>query len=141
MDYRLLTENLSMERLDGEVIAIDFTTGRYYSFEGPAADVIHLLENSVPRAQWRQALVDQYEMVPEADDLGEELNNFLEKLVENELVSPVISLQECAVVFPNDGTGGVWSSPTFMVNDELVDLLVIDPIHESGDRGWPQEQS
>lgn len=141
MEYGLLSEKLSMERLDGEVIAIDFATGRYYSFEGPAADVVYFLSHAVPRAQWREALMGYYKMVPDINIWEQEINSFLEKLTEHDLIRPVSALTEAPTVLPDDVARGVWSSPTFMVNDELVDLLVIDPIHESGDRGWPQEQS
>ena len=141
MEHRLLSEKLSTERLDGEVIAIDFVTGRYFSFEGPGADVIHLLSNSVPRAQWREIFVESYEMVPDKNKWEREIDSFLQELNKNSLIAPVSSLTTSSTGLPNDVVREVWTSPTFMVNDELVDLLVIDPIHESGDRGWPQGQS
>jgi len=139
-EHRLLKENLSLERLDGEVVAIDFVTGRFYSFEGPGADVVHLLEQGIARSRWEKILHAHYQLVPDSVPLEQELSNFINQMVDNQLLAPTELPDTPDAPLPSDVERGVWSSPTFMVNNELVELIVIDPIHESNEYGWPQKK-
>jgi hypothetical protein len=46
-----------------------------------------------------------------------------------------------AVDLPDDYTRTAWSAPAVYANDDLVDLLVIDPIHDASEDGWPESRS
>lgn len=137
-EYRLKTAALSMERLDGEVIAIDFTTGKYFSFQGTAADLIWLLQSEIPRVQWLEVVREEFNHVMDADLFESEIDQFLTELSSLELVEPVELLTGLPTSLPADYSRGSWETPKIMVEDELVDLLVIDPIHDTGEDGWPE---
>ena len=42
------------------------------------------------------------------------------------------------VELPEDYLRGDWVSPLLVSNDELSDLLKIDPIHDVSESGWPE---
>jgi len=136
-EYRLKTASLSMERLDGEAIAIDFATGKYFSFQGPAADLIWLLQSEVPRSAWNSIIIDAFGDSANSVEILTEIERFLGELDALGLIEPVEWLTGIAEPLPRDYERGEWEAPKIWVEDELAELLVIDPIHDTGDDGWP----
>lgn len=130
-----------MERLDGEAIAIDFSTGKYFSFQGPAADIIWMLNQGIPRGQWLNLVSSSFQSDPEQDTFDEHANHFLTQLEQLGLIEATDSLQGEVAELPSDYIRGVWVQPEILMNDDLVDLIVIDPIHDVGDDGWPTAKS
>lgn len=140
-EFQLRTGSISMERLDGEVIAIDFSTGKYFSFQGPAADIIWMLEQGIPREQWLSLVSSSFLSDPERDTFDEHTNHFLTQLEQLDLLEAADSLHSQGAELPSDYIRGCWVQPEILINDDLVDLIVIDPIHDVGDDGWPTAKS
>jgi hypothetical protein len=135
---RIKQESISMERLDGETILIDFNSGKYYSFVGPSADILWLLEQGVPEDSWVSILARSYKGLKADTHFWEANRNFIsELLVEGVLIETLEVIESGITDLPEDHVRGAWSFPKIQVNDELEDLLVIDPIHESDEDGWP----
>jgi hypothetical protein len=139
-EYRLRMDNLSIERLDGEIIAIDFSTGKYASFVGPSADIITLLQAGVSRAHWLTHIEREFDHTPGADVVSKEVDVFLAILVDNGLVEATDSVNGHLDALPEDYQRTSWSTPVLAIEDDLADLLVIDPIHDVTDDGWPSKQ-
>lgn len=137
---RLVLENLSLERLDGEVIAIDFSTGKYASFVGPSADLIWLIQAGVPRERWFESLSELFPTMVDEGAFDGEVTVFLEELGSHGLIANGESSVEAFDSLPSDYQRTAWSTPVFAVEDDLADLLVIDPIHDVSGDGWPSKQ-
>lgn len=140
-EFRLRTESVSMERLDGEVIAIDFSTGKYFSFMGTAADLIWLLEQEIPRSEWITIASDSFTSIPDPETFEENVQHLLGQLDQLELIEPAESLSGNGTALPDDYPRADWVRPEILANDDLVDLIVIDPIHDVSDDGWPAAKS
>lgn len=136
-EHRLKPESISAERLDGEVIAIDFTSGKYFSFLGPAAEVMWLLQNEISREHWFPVVSQVFKSPPSEEDFNVEMEDFLGQLLALGVIEPSSGLTGARTLPPDDCVRGDWSAPLFTLNDDLAELLVIDPIHETGDDGWP----
>ena len=54
------------------------------------------------------------------------------------LVDEIGSSPIANVELPEDYLRGDWVSPLLVSNDELADLLKIDPIHDVTESGWPE---
>ena len=139
LTYAALTlrdDSLAMERLDGEVIIVDFDSGHYYSFQGTAADVLWLVDHGISTDMWPELLRVGY---PSLDWSSAESGviRFLDRLIELRLVIPLDAGSMTHLELPDDADRVTWVDPEMMVNDELADLLVIDPIHDVSDDGWP----
>lgn len=132
---------LSRERLDGELVAIDFESGNYFSFDGSAADIFWLLDNEIAFAHWASILGMHYTDLPNTEELRSQLRGFLDELVNLGLVQDGAPLTEDSVPLPSDCDRGSWQRPSTHTHSELADLLVIDPIHDTGDDGWPETKS
>jgi hypothetical protein len=140
---RVRLDSISLERLDGETIAINFDTGQYFSMRGPASDVVWFIERGVDRSDWMGILGDTFDSLPQAAVLQGQLDAFIQELLEAGIVDDVDSDGPANVVtaLPDDYERGIWERPLLSAHEDLVDLLVIDPIHEAGDDGWPSART
>ena len=132
----LRDDSLAMERLDGEVIIVDFESGHYYSFRDTAADVLWLVDHGIATEMWPEILRSGYETLDWSSATAG-VTRFLDRLIELRLVVPLASGSMTHLILPDDLDRATWADPEMLVNDELADLLVIDPIHDVSDDGWP----
>lgn len=128
---------VSHERIDDEVIAIDLETGAYFAFDGPAAECWTLADAGGTAHDLGAALAAAFDVPVETATA--DADAFLAALVEHGL----------AVEEPASDLGTALGSPaprdvrlpyeTPIVEpfDDLETLLLIDPIHEVDDAGWP----
>ncbi len=138
MEFRLRHSDLSIERLDGEIIAIDFLSGKYGSFIGPSADILWLVQLSVPRQKWVKLLEDSFVSLPATKELQRDVESFLQSMADLGILEPTGELDGIVESLPADYVRGIWTTPVYAIEDDLVDLLIIDPIHDTSDDGWPQ---
>lgn len=126
--------DVTAERLDGEVIAVHLGTGRYYSMSGPAADVWWLMDQAIPREQWPAILAGSFGAdVPEAD-----VSTFVEACVTASLVADGPTRVEGGpTALPDDYARGSWTAPVLEEFDDLQDLILVDPVHDTSALGWP----
>ena len=136
--WRVREESVSMERLDGETILINFDTGQYFSLVGPAADVVWLVQSGVDPAHWPGTLEGAFVGLEWGDEADEHVADFLARLAEMGVIDRTDDAGSASVPLPDDYERGAWSAPTVHANDDLADLLVIDPIHDASEDGWPQ---
>ncbi len=117
-DYRIRTPHVVHETVDGEVVAIDFDTGSYYSLRGPAEVVWSALgDESRPV----DAVADAVAREPA------EVAAFLDQLVGEGLVERNGT--------PADGTDA--GPMTFEKFSDMEELILLDPVHDVSEAGWP----
>ena len=140
--YKVLS-TVSMERLDGETIVIDFESGRFYSFRESAADLLWLISLEIEFALF-ESVLQRYFRVHESTDLFQDIGSFIDTLLGLNLIeksavdSEIDSTGISDVELPEDYLRRDWVSPLLVSNDELSDLLKIDPIHDVTESGWPE---
>jgi hypothetical protein len=130
----LNTSNISQERLDGEVVVISFNTGKYFSAKGSAADLFWLIENGIDQSLWTEILSQHFEGFS-VENSG--IAEFLTVGVSEELFIPLDAPALEAISLPVDYTRGTWEIPKLVVFEDLQDLLLLDPIHDTSLEGWP----
>ena len=138
--------SISMERLDGETILINFDSGEYFSFQGSSADLLWLISAGVNRESWLACIASAFpDVTPPDPTIEEQINEFLADLVAAGIIVEVGGeIQVDAVadpVLPDDYVRDAWMPPSVHANDDLADLLVIDPIHDTSEDGWPETRS
>lgn len=126
--------SIAHERVDGEVIAIHMTEGHYFSMSGPAADVWSLLVDGYSAQEISTFLSGVFERVVEITDF----EPFVSQLVAFQLIVPS-QAQDAAVgaELPNDYERRLWSQPLVEKFEDLEDLILLDPIHDTNRLGWP----
>lgn len=134
-EYVLNSENISHERLDGEVLLISFDSGKYFSAKNSAADILWLLENKIYRKNWNDFLSGHFANYAESD-----IDGFLESLLAEKLIIPFAGEMNSSTTLPNDYSRSEWEIPRLVVFNDLENLLLIDPIHDASTEGWPKKK-
>jgi hypothetical protein len=133
MRYRLNDRDLVSEALDGEVIVIHLQSGTYYSTLASGADIWNALlgGHSVEEiADWLARGADD-----ERVHIAAEVAEFVSELVAENLILPTDS---DPIGRPDDlGTAAAFVTPELRKYTDMQELLLVDPIHEVTEEGWP----
>ena len=135
---KLNSSGISCERLDGEMVIISFETGKYFNANGPAADVLFLIENNIDRSLWQEIFFNQFKNFQIETS---KIDEFLLKLISEKIVVETSSNNFETVILPEDYQRLEWTTPALLVFDDLADLLLIDPIHDTSLDGWPMKKN
>jgi hypothetical protein len=135
-ELNLNLENTSWERIDGEIIVISYNTGKYYSVNKQASDLLHLIEMKVKKEFWYEILKSNFINFDEQSKTTQIIDEFILKcLNEKLLINGVLNVEK--IELPNDYTRDNWESPELRIFDDLTDILLIDPVHDTSLEGWP----
>ena len=132
--YRIQKSRAVYEVLKTEVIVIDFQTGNYYALIHVAKAVWQLIEQQTPLQRIAQLVAERYQC--EFDKVLSDLHFFIGQLLEDGLIELTSdpALTE-AVDFPE----GVYDAPRVQKYIDVQNLLLLDPIHEVTEVGWPDK--
>ncbi len=132
--YRVRHEDVSAERIDGDVIAVNLVTGAYFSLSGSAADVWTVATSGAPSAVWLRALDTAYR----CDISRHEIDAVITSCLEHGLIESVDPDPTAVPTLPADLDRSTWLTPVLEVFTDLQDLILVDPIHDADDLGWPR---
>lgn len=137
-EIRINTTGVSFERLDGEVVIISFETGKYFNSNGSAADLLYLIENGIPQSEWEKILGRFF---VDFQLNATHIEEFLKQIIEEKVAIIGLATPTGLTELPSDYSRGPWSPPRLRVFEDLADLLLIDPIHDTSLEGWPKAQN
>jgi hypothetical protein len=120
--YRIRTPQVVHESVAGEVVAIDFGTGSYFSLRGPAEAVWTSLSGEEARDPG--VAMGAIDGAATAD----EVVAFLDQLVELGLLERI-----------GEAAGDGHDTGALVVEHftDMEDLILLDPVHDVSDAGWP----
>jgi len=134
--FRINSPSVIYERFGDEVVAIHLDTGVYHSLIGVASDAFVLLSEEATEAELASALAARYAATPQ--EIETALGPFLEQLRQENLVVPVEARKARGPLrIEGEGMGLPFVAPRLHAFNDLEGLLLLDPIHEVGDEGWP----
>lgn len=129
MRYTANVPRMIHETLLDETILIDTLTGTYFSMRGAAIGIWQSLLIGVSLDETLSAL----SALPSAPPtLAEEVSAFWGRLIAEGLIVPTERGVAAAI------TAVSYETPVLETFTDVQALLVVDPLHEVGDRGWPQ---
>lgn len=126
---RIALPDVTYEYLDGEVIAIHFTRGTYFSMRGAAAVAFMALCEGFPI----QNLTDLYSSAP--GNAAEQLRALAETWVTEGLLETTDSPEGRVIADTKDTV--LWVEPSSEKFSDMEQLLLADPIHDVGPNAWP----
>ena len=124
--YKILEAQISHNRFDDEIIAVNLTTGSYFSFHNTAAELWSLLERGPATAE---SLSAAFADAPAC--ACQEIGIFLARLHDEGL------LTESAKEPVRLTSAHVYATPVVEEFDELRELLLADIVHDTDEAGWP----
>jgi len=137
MKYGVNHPQVINEIIDGEAIMIDLATGSYYSLDSVGAQIWTLLEESRP-VDYIVAELGRLYDAPEPV-IRTAVDNLLEQLTLEQLITPDTSDVSAPATPPavEPAVREPFSAPKLEKFTDMQDLILLDPVHEVGSRGWP----
>jgi hypothetical protein len=136
MQFKVNGPPVIHQTLDGEVIVVNLDTGTYYSFAGVAAEIWSAVERGLTVEETVAESADRHGTGPgEAEPA---VKRFLAELAREELIASANGTAPFAGQEPEAANGsGSFPEPLLNKYTDMQELLVLDPIHEVDERGWP----
>lgn len=134
MVYRIGGPYVTSEVIDGEAIIVNLQSGCYYSLRGSGADVWLCLQKPMPA----ESIIDFVKKNYTGDDnaIKAAVQDLLRQLEAEQLI--VSSEDTASHVRPADKERPVvFELPVLEKYTDMQALLLLDPIHDVGQTGWP----
>lgn len=128
MAYTLYGTEIIYEVLDDEVIIANLDSGVYYSIRGSGVAIWQLLIGGHSLSSIQSLFTKRYGSVPS-------FSSFVERLLEENLLT---AKEDSLPVPPSFSWPADFSPPILERYDEMKNLLMLDPIHEVDEQGWPR---
>ena len=127
---RLNEEHVSAEEIDGDLLVINFATGRYFVMQDTAIEIWNALLAGADAQTYIAAQRDR----PGFAGAGEEqVHAFATQLMEEALLLPGRSRNVKL------GTAATpWIPPQLELFEDMEALLKLDPVVDIAQEGWPQ---
>ena len=130
------------EIFDSEVVIINLTTGSYYSLDKSGAEIWRLLERPARQAVIVQDISSRYQ--GDRAQMEQSIREFLEELQRDSLIVPGENGEtegsERLAESGESATGVAklpFEAPVVHKYSDMEELLLLDPIHEVDEMGWP----
>lgn len=135
--YRANTPRFVDETVDGEALIMDMVRGTYYSCVGSSTVAWNSLKIGVSPADIAAALSSAHDLPVEAVEA--DVNRFVAQLLEEEAL--VESSAVDPVTAPAVDATHQYAPLQLERYTDLADLILLDPVHDVTDAGWPNEPS
>ncbi|MCW5881059.1 MAG: PqqD family protein [Anaerolineae bacterium] len=131
--YRSNAPNVVSEIIDGEAVIVHLGTGVYYSVDRSGAAIWSLIEQGTPLDAIVVAVAAHYGRP--AAEIEPGVQAFAAELLAEGLIVPIDAPPTTAPV--SIEASGAWQPPTLGRYTDMEDLLLLDPIHDVDEAGWP----
>jgi hypothetical protein len=126
------------EIIDGEAVIMDLASGHYFSTQGVGCDIWRVVEQGAVRSAIVRSLLAIYDA--QEQDVTAAVDTFVQDLIGHKLVIEV----DGTALPPANGAGYTgttrrkeFAQPTIHAYTDMEELLLLDPIHDVDEAGWP----
>lgn len=142
--FRVNAPDVLHETIDGEVVLVNMKSGAYYSIDNVGATIWDILVGGSSANHITEVLTRRFE--GNRDEIAVSVDRLLRKFCEEELivsdtgpnVNPVTSLTPDV---PEQEHRLHFEEPVLQKYTDMEQLLLLDPIHEVDETGWPSEKA
>src|SRR5256714_7857857 len=139
--FRLNAPNVIAETIEGEAILVDLRTGNYYSIQGSGSQIWEAIARGATLAHVTEAVAKAFSIEP--DEAHAAVSSLSDQLEREGLILPV---EDAGAQAPSpnlqlSSNGQAFSAPVVEKYTDMQDLVLLDPVHEVDERGWPHVQS
>jgi hypothetical protein len=126
--------------VDGEVVAINLATGSYYNIAGSGTAVWATVDQVASTDEVIARLAHRYEQPVEK--IAEAVTPFMDELLAEGLIRPAGDAQTGQRADdPLSEVDSAFSPPVLEKFTDMEDLLLVDPVHDVSERGWPHVEA
>ncbi len=132
--YAINSPGVIAESVDGEVLIINLESGAYYSAAGSGEQIWALLSSGCTSGEAVDQLALRY-----GEDARPAVEEAVKRLATDLLAEQLLVPAAGAPNVPQDvvHATAVFADPVLNKYTDMQDLLLLDPIHEVTEEGWP----
>jgi hypothetical protein len=126
------------ERFGDETVILNLDSGSYYSAQGTGTEIWSLVSDGASEATILQRMCAEY--AGSGEEIAGATAAFLNQLVAESLVEPAIADGEAEHAPASAGApskANAFSAPLLQKYTDMEEMLLLDPIHEVDEHGWP----
>jgi hypothetical protein len=131
---RVAGANVHSKVFEDEVVVLEMKTGTYFSLRGCGVEVWKLIEENASTARIAEALEARYDAP--GSGIASAVESLVDELTEGGLIVSDRSIEPGGTI-SHATEKAPFSAPEVERFTDMQDLLLLDPIHEVDDSGWP----
>jgi hypothetical protein len=135
--YKINVPAVISEPMEDEVVVINLDNGCYYNLNKAAARVWSLLDQGYALNSIASAAEKFYP--GEGENINADLKVFVKRLIDEQLVREVEG-HNVDEINTNGFEVSSYERPDFQKFSDMQEMLLLDPIHEVSDEGWPHQK-
>lgn len=139
--YHIHSPQVVHETISGETVIVNLLNGNYYNLRGSGALIWQLIDSGASYQQIGHCLGQSYRADPLTIQSG--LDKFIQMLETEGLVAASINQQKSFSMEdfkpPSDQADFEAPVSELEIFSDMQNLLLIDPVHEVNDQGWPHQ--
>ena len=124
------------EIIDGEAVIMNLGSGQYFSTQNVGCDIWRGIELQQSRSALARMVLDAYDV--DAHEAERAVDAFVDDLLARQLV---VELDETEArsqpPLAMSGARAAFVAPVLNVYTDMEELLLLDPIHDVDEMGWP----
>ena len=138
--FRVNTPTVTHETIDGEAVIINLDSGNYYSLVEAGSFIWAIVERGASASEVQHLVQQTYQ--GHASDIDQGVQELLVQLQQENLIvpidgAPVVELAE-ALPSTNGHEKPLFNAPLLNKFSDMQELLLLDPIHDVDEAGWPK---
>lgn len=134
--YGVKAPRVVYEVFDEEVVVLDLESGSYYSLRASAAWIFQAAAGGASSGAIASAFSSRRNH--DGADMHAAVGAFLDSLVSEGLLVPQPETATPPARLDLPGDAGPFTPPRFEKFTDMQDLLLLDPIHDVDETGWPR---
>ncbi len=139
-NYNINSTKVVFERFDDETVLINLESGNYYGLMDTARVILELISAGADNKNIIDCLADMYNI--DQQIIEKEILEFIQLLLSEELIElkqdnlDVFDYKSFNLDFPLHS----YKPPTMEIYSDMQDLILLDPIHDVSNQGWPKSK-
>ena len=137
--FRVNTPTVTHEIIDGEAVIINLDSGNYYSLVEEGSFIWSLVEKGASASDVQNAILQSYQ--GDAHEIDRGVQELLAQLQQENLIVAVDGAGDALDLHaPADENPDkpLFNPPSLNKYSDMQELLLLDPIHDVDDAGWPK---
>lgn len=133
--YQLASSDIACEEFDGEMVVLNLASGHYFALNQSASFLMQAVLSG--------HAIDQLAAINTLSFSAEDVTRFFADLASHDLIAPDGAAEACPVDTDTvQSAQALTEKPVLEVHDDLADLIIADPIHDTDVAvGWPAAQN
>lgn len=135
--FRLGNPQIISETIEGEAVIIDLNTGFYFGLDRVGSWIWQAVNAGQAEATIVAGAAATF--LGRADEIGDHTRAFLAKLEQEGLIAREPAEEDTLADPPSTAAGAQppFAPPSLTRYEDIKELLLLDPIHEVDEDGWP----